>query len=268
VLRGSFAGFGSEAFSRDGKWMFTKLGDEAAQHRLQNCIQIWDAETRIPLHKLSGHTDSIMWISASPDSRKIASVAWDGTVRLWSIKTGECLATFGDFGGQMWAGAWSPDSKYLAFSQGSPKTIVFVYEVETGREISRFEGIKHWARSIDWSPDGRLLASGASSGLVCIWDAMTGKEKMKWELKFDDPEKMMIKFISTGNVEFIGMRLVFQTTEGTVEVYDLHSNLKSQFTRGPGDSVKSMVYDSMNVSHDGTFLVSADADNTVRIWDL
>lgn len=111
-----------------------------------------------------------------------------------------------------------PDSKYLASTQGSPKTIVTVYEVETYRDISRFEGIKHWTRSIDWSPDGKVLASGAPSELVCVWDAMTGKENMKWELKFDDPEKIKINFISTGNVEFMGTKLIFQTTEETVKV--------------------------------------------------
>jgi len=31
---------------------------------------------------------------------------------------------------------------------------------------------------------------------------MTGEEKMKWELNFDDPDKIIINFISTGNVEF------------------------------------------------------------------
>lgn len=268
ILHGSFAGFGSEVFSKDGKYLFTKLDDETALNSLQKCAQIWDAETRAPMYTLRGHTDSIMWIGASQNSEMVASVAWDGTVRIWSIGTGQCLHSFGNFGGQMWAGAWSPNSKYLAFSQGSPRTVVFVYEVRTGREISRFEEIKHWARSMDWSPDGRLLASGASSGLVCVWDAMTGEQKMKWELKFDDPEKMMMNFISTGSVKFIGSKLVFQTTEGTVEVYDFHSNSKCQFTRGPRVMVKSMVYDSMKPSHNAKFLVSADADNSVRIWSF
>jgi WD40 repeat protein len=209
-----------------------------------------------------------MWVEASPDSKKVASIAWDGCVRIWDLETGGCLYSFGDFGGQMWAGAWSPDSKYLAFSQGRPKTIVFVYDIESGEEVSKFEGIKHWARSIDWSRDGKYLASGADHGLLCVWDPFTGEEKMRWELKFDDSEKMMLRFVSTRGIKFVGTKLVFQSTEGTVEVYDFESNLKMQFTRGPEDRVDSMVCDSMRPSHNGNFLVSRDADNMVRFWNL
>jgi WD40 repeat protein len=273
VISGSFGSFGSETFSKDGRYMLTKRKNDSTQHgeigfEKLPLVEVWDTATNTSLHELRGHTDAIMWMEASPDSKKMASISWDGSVRIWDLKSGECLHRFGDFGGQMWAGAWSPDSKYLAFSQGSPKTFVFVYNIETGEQLSKFEGIKHWARSIDWSRDGKYLASGASSGLICVWDPFTGKGKMKWELKFDDKDHMMQNFISTGNVKFVGTKLVFKTTEGTVEVYDFESNLKMQFTRGPQDKVNSMVYDSMSVSHDGKFVISRDADNIVRFWNL
>lgn len=262
VLEGSFGSFGSQLFSPDGKYMITQSGNDNKPF-----VEIWDPETRTSIHKLSGHTDSIMWIRASPDSKMVASVAWDGFVKVWNLESGECLHTFGNFGGQMWAGVWSPDSKYLAFSQGSPETIVFVYNVEAGEQTSKFMGIKNWARSMDWSPDGKFLASGAEEGLVVVWDPMTGNEMMRWELKFDDNERMMKHFISTWCVKFVGPKLIFQTTEGTTEVYDFESNLKSQFTRKTEDELDSMVYASLEVSHNGKFLVSGDADKTVRIWD-
>lgn len=273
VVTGSFGHFESNPFSKDGKYLLTLRTNDSTQHEERDfedlpLVEVWDASTMTSIHKLRGHTDAIMWVEASPDSKKAASIAWDGTVRVWNLETGDCLHRFGDFGGQMWAGAWSPDSKYLAFSQGSPGTYVFVYDIETGQEISKFEGIKHWARSIDWSRDGKYLASGASSGLVCLWDPMTGKEKMRWELKFEDTDRMMLHFISTHGVKFAGSKLVFQTTEGTVEVYDLASNMKMQFTKGSKDEVKSTVYDSMRISHNGEFVVSSDADNTVRFWNL
>jgi WD40 repeat protein len=209
-----------------------------------------------------------MWVGISPDSTKLASVAWDGTVRIWSVETGECLHTFGNFGGQMWTGVWSPDSKLIAFSQGSPKTVIYVYNVETSEEISRFEGFKQWARSIAWSPDGKYLVSGGQGGVLCVWDPTTGKEAMRWELTFGDENGMMKMFVSIEGVTCVGTKLVFQSTEGTVEAYDFQTNLKSQFARGPDDKIDSMVWNSLAVSHNGKFVVSGDADCFVRIWNL
>jgi len=274
VIKGSFGNFGSDVFSRDGKYILTRLNNDTTQQGTREkgllpCIEVRDAETKELVHQLRGHTDSVMWIGASPDSEKLATVAWDGTVRIWSLRTGFCLHAFGSFGGQMWTGAWSPDSKHLAFSQGSPETLIYVYNVETAEEISRYTGIKHWARSIAWSPDGKLLASGSRYAAVVVYDPMTGEEKTKWEHVFGGENQSMMKgFLSTECVQFVGSKLIFKTTEGTIEVYDFDTNLKSQFTRGPKDNVDSMIHAGLRVSHNGKFLVSKDADESLRFWKL
>ena len=254
--------------------MFTRLHNDTTQHGMREadllpCIEVRNVETKELVHQLIGHTDAVMWIGASPDSKKLATVSWDGTVRIWSIRTGFCLHALGSFGGQMWAGAWSPNSKYLAFSQGSPETIIHVYDVEIAQNISKYTGISHWARSIAWSCDGKYLASGSQYPTVVVYDPMTGEEKTKWEHKFDGENQRMMKgFLSTECVQFVGSKLIFKTTEGTIEVYDFEANTKSQFTRSPVDKVNLMVHGALRVSHNGKFLVSKDADNSLRFWKL
>ena len=273
VLKGSLGNFGSDVFSRDGEYMFTLSNDSTQQgmreEDLLPCIEVRNAETKEVIHRLKGHTDAVMWIGASPDSKKLATVAWDGTVRIWSLRSGFCLHTFGSFGGQMWAGAWSPNSQYLAFTQNSPKTIIYVYNSETAEEVSKYTGIKSWARSIAWSPDGKYVASGSQNAAVVVYDPMTGEKKKKWEHKFGiENERMMKGYLATDCVQFVGSKLIFKTTEGTIELYDFNRNLKSQFTGGPEDKVDSTVCDGLKVSHDGSFLVSVDADKAVRFWKL
>ena len=274
VIKGSFGSFGSDVFSWDGKYMFTLLHNDSTQQgmraeELLPCIEVRHLETMELIHQLRGHTDSIMWIGASPDSKKLATVAWDGTVRIWSLHSGSCFYTLGSFGGQMWAGAWSPDSKYLAFSQGSPDTIIYVYDTMTGKQISKYSGFKKWVRSIAWSPEGKHLAAGSRDATVVVYDPMTGIDVNKWEHEFcgQDPE-LMKALLSAEFVQFVGWKLLFKTSEGTVEVYDFETNLKSQFTRGPEDKVSYMVYAGIRVSHDGKFFISKDADDALRFWNL
>ncbi|KJK67762.1 WD domain G-beta repeat [Aspergillus parasiticus SU-1] len=131
------------------------------------CVNIWDVEAKVIRHRLLGHTDTIMWVATSPDSTLVASISWDGTTRIWDADDGTCLQVLGPFG-QMWSGAFSPDSKYITISQGSPKTVVYVYDIEKAEEISHFEGCEHWARSLNWSPDGKLLADAGKVSIIPI----------------------------------------------------------------------------------------------------
>jgi WD40 repeat protein len=44
------------------------------------------------------------------------------------------------------------------------------------RMASSFEEITHWTRSLEWSPDGTLLAAGFDNGCAAIWNPDTGEE--------------------------------------------------------------------------------------------
>src|SRR5207249_6272615 len=43
-------------------------------------------------------------------------------------------------------------------------------------ERRRFGGYPGWVEALAFSPDGRMLATGSSAGMVRLWDAVTGKE--------------------------------------------------------------------------------------------
>ncbi|NUM43365.1 MAG: cyclic nucleotide-binding domain-containing protein [Anaerolineales bacterium] len=68
---------------------------------------------------------------------------------------------------------FSPDGKYLAFSQQNGTIIV--WNVATGsleRSFSGHEGKRIW--SLAFSPDGKMLASGGDDSAVYLWDIATG----------------------------------------------------------------------------------------------
>ncbi|KAJ9273208.1 hypothetical protein DTO212C5_793 [Paecilomyces variotii] len=274
-FKGELGDYGSPAFSPDGKTMIflsqnqttqndEDEGGEPREASLLPCVNIWSIESRSMQHRLLGHTDSIQWTGISPDNLRAASIAWDGTARIWDIISGACLHMLGPFGGQLWCGAFSPDGEYLAISQGNPKCQVHIYEISTERAVSSFD-FHRMARSIAWSIDGAAIACGADKGTLAIWDPYTGQEQMRWSLAFEDP---MMGFLAVvRGVRFLNRRkLIFQISEGTVNVYDFETNLKQQFTRRAQDKIEKFPRAEMVASE--RLAIVPDSDGTIRFWDL
>ncbi|CAG8125566.1 unnamed protein product [Penicillium salamii] len=272
-LEGHLAPFGNAAFSPDSRTILYVTNNETTQSEPREaaslpCINVWSIESHHLRHQLLGHEDTIMWAAVSPDNLQIASASWDGTARIWDLNSGICLNVLGPLGGQLWSGAFSPNSKYLAVSQGNPKTYIHINETATGNPVSCFEGFHRAAYSLTWSPDGTMIACGADRGEICIWDPHTGDERMRWRLAFDNP--LMSRLAIVRKVQFVdgGRNLIFQINEGTVEVYDFESNTKKQFTRRVEDKIDKFPRSEMVCSGDSRLLVVPDADGVLRLWDL
>ena len=63
---------------------------------------------------LQGHTNAVVSVAFSPDSKTLASASYDGTLKLWDMTTGKERATLGEYTGCLGCVAFSPDGKTLA----------------------------------------------------------------------------------------------------------------------------------------------------------
>ena len=48
-----------------------------------NIAKIWDAETGELLHNFEGHTSEVRSAIFSPDSLRVVTASYDGTVKIW-----------------------------------------------------------------------------------------------------------------------------------------------------------------------------------------
>lgn len=147
------------AFSDDGKLVAVALYDH---------IEIWDTESGLRLYTFQGHIYGIDVLVFSPNSHRLASGSWDGTIRVWDMMANSISSAHED-----------SDSSSILYSWDvifSPDGLAFV--AHSGQEARLWDdkGEKSWALArrssgsgsrikMIFSSDGRMLTDGYN-----VWD--------------------------------------------------------------------------------------------------
>ncbi len=96
---------------------------------------------------------------------------------------------------RIWALAVSPDGSTLAV--GGEANTIQVYDLATRQLKATLEGHTHAVKSLDFSPDGKLLAS-AGGYTVRVWDTATWKGS--GEHIHHHPEVLCVRFSPDGKL--------------------------------------------------------------------
>ncbi len=209
------------------------------------------------LYTYTGHGNSwVVSIAWSPDSKRIASGSFDGTVQVWDAVNGGNVFTYRGHKGYVSAVAWSPDGTRIA-SGGGDQTVQ-VWDATTGNPIFTFQGFlkdnNGGVDSIAWSPDSKRIASGSSSKVVKVWDAADGGHVY---IYFNH-------FAAVFSVEWSpdGQRIASGGNDNRVQIWDAADGGHSFIYRGHSASVNAVAW-----SPDGTRIASGSTDQTVQVWD-
>ncbi len=285
VLAGNPGTVWSVDFSPDGKQIAAAIEDGS--------VRIWDVASQTLLKSFNGHRGIAWMVRYHPSRPLVVSSGDDGWVKLWDSSTLELLKE------------WRADSsvKSVAFSPsgdrlvaGDREGIVHVYGIESGEEITRQQQPGS-ILGVDYSADGKLIATVGSDKLVRLWDAESLEQRQT--MSGHDGPIYNVRFASTGpflatvgwnknvriwnsetgaevanlvgsegdvwSVSFCssGSHLVTGEQNGAARVWDLSTSQPVATLRGHTSSVHNVTLDP-NVHR----IATSSRDGTIRVWDM
>jgi hypothetical protein len=122
---------------------------------------------------LTGHTDGVTSVAVSADGRTAVSGAWDHTVRVWDLSSGQCRAILTGHTGWVRSVAVSANGR-TTVSGGNDST-VRVWDLSSGQCRAILTGHTGTVWSVALSADGRTAVSGAVDQTVRVWDLSSGQ---------------------------------------------------------------------------------------------
>lgn len=104
------------AFSDDGRWLASASADRT--------VRIWNPGTG-QLQGVLKHDNYVYRCRFVPRRPILATACHDKCLRLWNVESGECLATFTEAKGPLFAVAFSPDGRHLVAAGEDRKVRVY-----------------------------------------------------------------------------------------------------------------------------------------------
>ena len=203
---------------------------------------------------LNGHSQSVRAAAISADGLHAVSASDDSSVRIWSLRTAECLHVCTEH--TKWARAVciSPDGQW-ALSGGCDSRLV-LWDIASGKKLKNFEGHNGFVEAAAFDPACRYVLSGASDKTIKVWDIKSG-ECLR---TLNGHEKDITAVCVSPN----GKTLLSCSKDGTIRLWELERGIAiKNYT--VGKPVWTVCF-----SPDGrTFLSGGSTgDTTLRLWDV
>jgi WD40 repeat protein len=145
---------------------FSPAGEVLASAGEDQAARLWDSGSGRQLHELA-HGAAVTRVRFSRDGHVLVTGSADGNVRAWDPANGKALVTM-EHEGAVTGLALAPDGRTVAI--GSRESAVCVRDLGSGLELARLQHSSPGAYAVEFSPDGRLIASSASmGGEVKLW---------------------------------------------------------------------------------------------------
>jgi RNA polymerase sigma factor (sigma-70 family) len=194
------------AVSPNGRW----LASAAHSNRLtkDSDIQLWEIETGKLVHRLVPRSGGATAMCFSSDSLQLVCSFGDPTfggptkdsaVKIWDAEAGKEMYTFRFSHGNIGFIALNQNSRMFATAGGDPShrgalanvdKSVYLWEIASGKERCRFTGHDTAVFSLDFSPDGALLAAASRDIPIFLWNVYGSQKLANGNLSYDAAKQL------------------------------------------------------------------------------
>jgi WD40 repeat protein len=196
----------------------------------------------------------------SPNSKLIASVGWDGPVRVWNVLTGTVLHAISvsaieaaNKPSDFTSVAFSPDSQWIVC--GGKDCTVQLWDVVTGSQHRVMKGHTGAVLCVAFSPDGTIIVSGSCDHTLRSWNAGTGDERQVMTGHTDQVNSLAL----APN----GQTIVSASNDGTLRVWDI---LTGTELRVAGSDCDNDALHCVAFSPDGATIALGSRDGTLQLF--
>ena len=149
-------------------------------------LRVWDAATGAQVNPLPSHRDAIGGVSASPDSRLVATFGYDDTLRVWEAASGKQLWT-----AEIRAVArrrnvtFTPDGRGIIYD--AVPDLLAMADATTGKPLDLPFDIRGVPTALGgFSADGKTLVT-FSGDKTRLWDWPAGTPRQTFRVAFEKP---------------------------------------------------------------------------------
>ena len=137
----------------------------------------WDIVTGTRQAFFDCRCESGVRVRFSPDGRCFATAGMNGVITLWDVLTQQAMPIGRGYRGGLHDLVFSPDGRRLITTGASPKDLVKLWDVETGRDVATLPGEPGlFFHHIGCSPDGNMLFADSFQGVAVLWRAPSWEE--------------------------------------------------------------------------------------------
>jgi WD40 repeat protein len=228
-------------FSSDGKRLLSWGNGEYAE--------VFDTRGGRVLARLGPNTGSVSSADFTPNGRfaVLAGGAGGRTAVVWDTRAHRKLGTVVE-DADIAAVALSRNGALLATAAGRE---AHVWNARAGRQVSDLRGHHDWVRGVEFSRDGKLVATASSDGTAGVWDVSSGARILTL--------RGSLNAINTAVFSPDGRSLATAGADGTLRIWDVSSGRTFHSDQGP---VIDAVFDPA-----GRRVLTVDRDGRILLWN-
>ena len=221
-------------------------------------------EIQLDNKTLSGIPGKVNAITISPDAKWLVVASGvpglNGVAVLFDLQTGDHVRDFSrGHRDALYGVAFSPDGQRLA-TAGYDR-LIQLWEAKTGKLLNTLKGHNGAVYGIAFSPDGKVLASAGGDSSVKLWNTTTGQRLDT----FGQPtgEQFITAFTPDSR------HVIAAGADKQIRMWKWISGDQAQIN--PLERVRYAHEDEITdlaINQAGTYLASASADRSVKVWAL